>query len=201
MAYSDFTLRKVKEELNIQIAEQSGIFEGIAEIAPSPLLIEILKEHVSLALAINTEKARSELIIAMILVELRRMFDKKISFFSGIEFTVDKDKGLNGFCDYLISASPEQLMLDFPVVAIVEAKNENLIGGLGQCIAEMVAADIQNRKEHQPTEAIYGVVTSGNAWKFIKLQQSVAYIDMKEYYIDHAGKILGILRAMVRQVA
>jgi len=201
MAYSDFTLRKVKEELNIQIAEQSGIFEGIAEIAPSPLLIEILKEHVSLALAINTEKARSELIIAMILVELRRMFDKKISFFSGIEFTVDKDKGLNGFCDYLISASAEQLMLEFPVVAIVEAKNENLIGGLGQCIAEMVAADIQNRKEHQPTTAIYGAVTSGNAWKFIKLQQGVAYIDMKEYYIDHVGKILGISRAMVKQVA
>jgi hypothetical protein len=201
MAYSDFTLRKVREELNIQIIEQSGIFESIAAILPSALLTEILEEHVSLALAINTEKARSELIIAMILVELRRMFDKKISFFSGIDFTVDKEKGLNGFCDYLISASAEQLMLDFPVVAIVEAKNENLIGGLEQCIAEMVAADIQNHQEHQPTAAIYGAVTSGNTWKFIKLQQGVAHIDMKEYYIDHVDKILGILMAMVRQEA
>ncbi len=201
MAYSDFTIRKVKEELGIQIAEQNGIFEGIEAVTPSALLTTILEEHVSLALAINTEKARSELIVSMVLVELRRMFDKKISFFSGIEFTVDKDRGLNGFCDYIISASAEQLMLDFPVVAIVEAKNENLIGGIGQCIAEMVAADIQNQKEHQPTSAIYGTVTSGNAWKFIKLQQGVAYIDMKEYYIDHVGKILGILAAMVRQVA
>jgi len=135
MAYSDFTIRKVKEELGIQIAEQNGIFEGIEAVTPSALLTTILEEHVSLALAINTEKARSELIVSMVLVELRRMFDKKISFFSGIEFTVDKDRGLNGFCDYIISASAEQLMLDFPVVAIVEAKNENLIGGIGQCIA------------------------------------------------------------------
>ncbi len=201
MAYSDFNLRKVKEELGIQILEQLGIFESLKPVAPSPLLTTILAEHVSLALAINTEKARSELIVAMLLVELRRIFDKKISFFSGIEFTVDKERGLNGFCDFIISDSPEQLMLDFPVVAIVEAKNENLIAGLGQCIAEMVAAEIQNRKEHKPIEAIYGAVTSGNAWKFIALRQSIAYIDLKEYYIDNVGKILGILTAMVKQEA
>ena len=74
------------------------------------------------------------------LLELRRIFDRKISFFSGIEFNIDKERGLNGFCDFLISCSPEQLFVKAPVIAIVEAKNENIMSGIGQCIAEMVAA-------------------------------------------------------------
>ena len=32
-----------------------------------------------------------------------------------------------------------------------------------------------------------------HAWKFLKLQQTVITLDVKEYYIDNAGKILGIL--------
>ena len=56
----------------------------------------------------------------------------------------DKEKGLNEFCDFIISASSEQLMLCSPIVAVVEAKNENIIGGLGQCIAEMVGVKIFN---------------------------------------------------------
>jgi hypothetical protein len=201
MAYSDFTLKKVKEELGIQISEEKGIFESLKPLEPSKLLTDILDEYVPLALAINTEKARSELIVSNVLVELRKIFDRKISMFSGIEFNVDKEKGLNGFCDFIISASPEQLMLDFPVVAIVEAKNENLIGGIGQCIAEMFASEIQNKRENKPSEYVYGTVTSGNAWKFIKLKNNAAHIDMKEYYIDNIGKILGILTAMVKQEA
>ncbi len=198
MAYSEFNLKKVKGELGIQLAEEKGIFDGLKPIEPSKLLTDILDEYVPLALAINTEKARSELIVSNVLVEVRRIFNKKISIFSGIEFNVDKEKGLNGFCDFMISASPEQLMLDFPVVAIVEAKNENLISGIGQCIAEMFASGIQNEKEKKQTECLYGAVTSGNAWKFMKLRHKTAYIDMKEYYIDNVGKILGILSCMVK---
>lgn len=82
----------------------------------------ILAEYVPLARAINTEKARSELMIANILVEARKRLNHQISLFSGIEFNVDKASDLNGFCDFMISASPEQLMLNAPVITIVEAK-------------------------------------------------------------------------------
>ena len=37
-------------------------------------------------------------------------------------------------------------MLDVPVVAIVETKNKNIISGLGQCIAEMYAAQLYNKE-------------------------------------------------------
>jgi len=201
MAYSDFTLKKVKDELGIRIIEEQGIFDNLKPVEPSRLLSDILDEYVPLALAINTERARSELIISNVLVELRKIFDRKISIFSGIEFNVDKEKGLNGFCDFIISESPAQLMLDFPVLAIVEAKNENLIAGMGQCIAEMFASEIQNERENRKTEYIYGTVTSGNAWKFIKLKNKTSYIDMKEYYIDNISKLLGILSSMIKQEA
>ena len=40
----------------------------------------------------------------------RRIFNCSISVFSGEEFNVDVEAGLNGVCDFLISRSPEQLI-------------------------------------------------------------------------------------------
>lgn len=200
MAYSDFDLKKVKQELKVRIIEQQGVFANVNSFPISPILATILEETVPLARAINTEKARSELIISNILVELRKLLQHKISFFSGIEFNVDKSKGLNGYCDFIISASPQQLMLNIPIIAIVEAKNENIIGGLGQCIAEMVAASIFNAAENNAISTLYGVVTSGTAWKFLKLEQSDVTIDLDEYVIEYSDKILGILLEMVKNI-
>jgi hypothetical protein len=202
MPYSDFDLKTVKSKLGVQLLEQEGLFSSVEGIAVSPSFQEILHENVPLARAINTEKARSELIIANILVELRKILKHQISLFSGIEFNVDKEKGLNGFCDFIISASQEQLLLTSPVIALVEAKNENIIGGLGQCIAEMVAAKLFNEAEGgEHTRTVYGVVTTGTAWKFLKMEKSEISIDLDEYPIEQSGKILGILLAMVRQDA
>ncbi len=199
MPYSNFSLKDVKSQLGVSLIENNNLFSDVADVEISQILREILSENVPLARAINTEKARSELIIANILVEVRKIFEHKISLFSGIEFNVDQEKNLNGFCDFIVSASPEQLMLNAPVVTIVEAKNENIIGGLGQCIAEMVAADIFNKNENNSIEKVYGVVTTGTAWKFLKLSEKKAYIDLDEYYIDMPEKIIGILSKMVEQ--
>jgi hypothetical protein len=202
MAYSDFDLKKVKQNLGINLIEKENLFIGINPVEITAYLKEALAENVPLARAINTEKARSELIIANILVELRKILQHKISLFSGIEFNVDKEKGLNGFCDFIISASTEQLMLCSPVVAVVEAKNENIIGGLGQCIAEMVAAKIFNQLEKdESVKRLYGVVTTGTAWKFLKMDESDVYIDLDEYSIETPNKIIGILLEMISQKA
>ena len=199
MPYSDFDLKAVKQKLGVCLHEQQGLFAA-APCAPlRPAFVEILQENVPLARAVNTEKARSELIISPVLVELRKMLKHSVSLFSGIEFNVDKEKGLNGFCDFIISASPEQLMLNSPVIAVVKAKNENIIGGLGQCIAEMVAAKMFNEAEGENKNivgSIYGVVTTGTAWKFLKLEAWNVLIDLDEYGIEQPEKILGILLAM-----
>ncbi len=202
MSYSDFDLRKVKQNLGINLIEKEKLFASIKPVGITAYLQETLAENIPLARAINTEKARSELIIANVLVELRKVLEHKISLFSGVEFNVDKEKGLNGFCDFIISASSEQLMLCSPIVAVVEAKNENIIGGLGQCIAEMVAAKIFNELENdESVKRIYGVVTTGTTWKFLKMDVMDVYIDLDDYPIENPDKIIGILLAMVSQNA
>ncbi|MBF0450848.1 MAG: hypothetical protein HQK75_09115 [Candidatus Magnetomorum sp.] len=201
MPYSEFTFKKVKKDFGLTLIEEKGLFAKFDPIPPGDLLISTLEDTVPLALAINTEKARSEFIISTVLVEIRRIFNKKTSLFSGIEFNVDAEKGLTGYCDFIISASPEQLSLSAPVVIIVEAKNENIIGGIGQCIAEMVAAQIFNQQENIAIKNIYGVVTSGNIWKFLKLENQLVYIDLQDYYIETVDKIIGIFCAMLKQSA
>lgn len=201
MPYSDFTLKRVQKEFAVQIIEQSALFSHIQPHDISDHLTTTLLENTALANSINTEKARSELIIAPILLEIRKLFDKKISFFSGIELNVDKERDLTGFCDFILSQASEQLFLKAPLITIVEAKNENIVNGLGQCSAEMIAANIYNEQEGTQLLTIYGAVTSGNIWKFLKLHNNAIYIDLEDYTIKEITKIIGILYAMVKQNA
>lgn len=201
MAYSDFTLKKVKSEFGLQTVENISLFSAIEAVGISDYLVATLKRNVPLALSINTEKARSELVIINVLLEVKDILAGRISLFSGIDFTVDKEKGLTGFCDYIIGGSPEQLYLDIPVIAIVEAKNENIVAGLGQCIAEMVAARLFNEREGVSLPCLYGAVTTGDEWKFVRLREEIAYIDADSYYISDIGRIIGILVEMAGKVS
>lgn len=208
MAYSQFSLSSVKAEFQLAIDESQDLFGQVAPRSPSELLRATLQEQLPLATAISTEKARSELILMPVLVEVRRQLQGKISIFSGKEFTIDRSRGLEGFCDYLLTASPEQYYISCPVVAIVEAKNENIVNGLGQCLATMVAAQLFNQQTNQPAnsddlpagslppEAIYGVVTTGTDWKFLRLLGRQAAIDRSDYYIKELDKLLGIFYQM-----
>lgn len=193
MAYSNFTLAKVKEDFGLTVDETQNLFANITTVEPSEILTVILKDYIPLATAIGTEKARSEFLIAPILSEARRQLNYQISLFSGTDFNVDIEKGLLGYCDFLISASKEQFFISAPVVTIVEAKNENIISGLGQCIAEMVASQIFNQRQGIDIPVIYGVVTTGTAWRFLTLTDNTVCIDMVEYYINQVDKILGII--------
>ncbi|WP_204102447.1 MULTISPECIES: hypothetical protein [Spirulina sp. CCY15215] len=193
MSYSDFSLSKIKKEFDFKIAEAIDFFGNSPVLEASDFLKQTLQENLPLALAINTEKSRSEMIIAPILIEVRRRMKSQVSLFSGTEFNVDIQKGLNGICDFLMSRSAEQLLLTAPVVAIVEAKKENLNAGLGQCIAEMIAAQIFNEQENNEIPIIYGAVTTGNIWKFLQLETTTIQIDLTEYSIANLDRILGIL--------
>ena len=44
---------------------------------------------------------------------------------------------------------------------------------------------------------MYGVVSTGTAWKFLTLEANVVTIDIPEYYIDNLPKIMGILKHIV----
>ncbi len=198
MAYSDFSLPDVLKTFALSLEEQTDLFGSVPEAPISNALRQLLDETVPYALATNTEKGRSELIVAPLLLELRRLRKREITFFSGVDFNVDPDKGLRGTCDFLITRSPEMLFVRAPVVTIVEAKNESIKGGLGQCVAEMVAARRFNEKEGTGITTVYGAVTTGSSWKFMQLDGTTVSIDLPEYHINTVGKILGILCHMTR---
>ncbi|MFB8787872.1 MAG: hypothetical protein U7123_03305 [Potamolinea sp.] len=199
MPYSEFTLARVKKQFDLTTSEDTDIFAAVPKLECSEYLTETLRYNVPLALASNSEKARSEMIIAPILVEVRKQLQSKFSLFSGIDFTVDAEKGLAGFCDFIISSGSERLFVSSPVMMLVEAKKEDILAGLGQCVAEMVAAQIFNEREGNKILVIYGVVTSGTNWKFLKLEGKVVEIDLIEYYLTDINKILGILASGVGQ--
>lgn len=197
MAYSEFTLDKVVREFALKLVETVPLFPTAGELALSERLKAILEENTPLALAIHTEKARSEMIIAPILIELRRLEDRRISLFSGIDFTVDAEKGLTGYCDYILSRSAEQLFLKAPILTIVQAKNDNIKAGYGQCAAAMIAAQIFNQQNGQNEPVIYGIVTTGSIWRFLRLETEILCIDTQEYYLDNVETIQWILMAIV----
>lgn len=198
MAYSDFTLPKVQADFGLLFTETTEVFTNTEKITPSDRLSETLAEGIPLALAIASEKARSELIITPILLEVRRRAEQLVSLFSGVNFVVNPEKGLTGFCDFILSCSPEQYFITKPVVTIVEAKNDNINSGLGQCAAEMVAAQLFNDIAQEENFPVYGVVTTGTNWKFLKLLDSTLFIDLREYYINEIDSILAILLTTVK---
>lgn len=193
MAYSDFTLAKVREAFNLTLEENRDLFADTPTVPPSDRLKLTLEENIPLAIAINSEKARSEFLIAPILSEVRRQLNYDISLFSGVDFNVEPSQGLNGFCDFILSQNREQYYISAPVITVIEAKNENIIAGLGQCIAAMLAAQLFNQRSENGIDTIYGIVTTGTTWKFLTLHSNIASIDSIEYYIKEIDKILGIL--------
>ncbi len=198
MAYSDFTISRVRKDLGIDTTEVSGLFDQVPPLIASELLKGMLDRSGRLARLIGTEKAKSEFLIAPILAEIVAQLDDQVSLFSGTEFNIDPEKGLQGFCDFILSQSAEQLEITAPVITIAEAKNDNIKSGIGQCIAEMVGAQIFNQREGKSISVIHGVVTTGSSWLFMRLLGSQVEIDDREYYINELDKILGILVAPLR---
>ena len=197
MPYSDFTLKKFRQDLAIAIHEGGRFFPDVPPVKLDDLLRQELEEGLPLVLARGSEKARSEWIISPVLTAVRRLLDRQISLFSGEDFTVDSSIGLNGICDFLISKSLSQLEIQAPVVIIIEAKKENLNGGLGQCIAEMVAAQKFNAANNVNIPIIFGSVTSGTTWKFLKLEGNSVTIDITEYPLPPVEPILAFLTWML----
>jgi hypothetical protein len=196
MAYNNFSLQDAIGQFDLNLVE-SAFCESLPPVSPKSEFLNIFEQYLPLAQKAKSEKAKSELLISPILVELLRLADNQIQLFSGEEFNVDKERGLNGFCDFLLSRSAISSIIQAPVVMVVEAKKGELDVGLGQCTAEMVAAQIFNINEDKPISVVYGCVTSGKLWQFLKLENKDLTLDLTEYQVTPVERILGILKWMV----
>ncbi|HYE74791.1 MAG TPA: hypothetical protein VEF04_15740 [Blastocatellia bacterium] len=193
MAYNTFSLHQVCQNFSLKAETQADLFGEVAEVEVSDFLKLALEKYVPLGEGANTEKSRSEFIIAPILAEARERAQRSISLFSGVKFNVDPERGLEGICDFIFSHSSNIYEIVAPVLMIVEAKKEDIPGGLGQCATEMVAARLFNQRTGTGIETIYGLVTTGNDWRFLKLENEMIFVDKRLYYLAQTDKVLGIL--------
>ena len=183
MPYSSFTIAQVKRQFNLNIIKGS-FFTNLPPLVPRKWFLEYLQESASFAAGQGSEKVRSELIVAPLLFELRVLLDRQIGLFSGVDFSIDLESGLNGVCDFLLTRSTDELVIEAPAIILIEAKKGELNSGWGQCAAEMIAAQKFNLANGQNVSTIYGSVTTGTQWQFLKLSGKDLTIDTTEYALN-----------------
>ena len=196
MSYSDFTYHSIRRLFG-KIETQVSLFGTAAEIPPNAWLLETLERGRPFAYV--SEKARSESIVWPILLACRELLDGACSIYSGVRLDVDAEKGLKGECDFLLTRTSPEPEPNAPLVVVVEAKQNDIEGGLGQCAAQMLGAARFNEIEKQPIEPIYGCVTTGDGWQFLRLEGDRLWIDRERYYLRDLGKLLGIFVSILKK--
>ncbi len=194
MAYSGFKLKELKQKFQL---EEKGIrlFTQINPIEPSDWLKQTLK--LGLKMPLLSEKACSERIVSPILFECWEQNHETFGIYSGINLEADSENGLNGECDFIIAARADTYTVESPIFMLIEAKDNDIKQGLPQCVAQMLGARFYNQKDGKDIPVIYGCVTTGDDWQFLKLQDNTIYIDIERYYLDNVPQLLGILQRIV----
>ena len=193
MSYTDFDIPKVEKELDVKVKNRLLNWQ-IEFIEPSDWLKETLGK--GLANALVSEKSRSEFLVAPVMLEIKELNNNRVQIFSGQTLNVDANLGLTGECDFILSKTEPTPILREPIMAVVEAKKNDIELGLGQCIAQMVAARIFNSRKGNDLKEIFGCVTTGETWQFLKLEESFVIVDVSRFYIDNVGKILGVFKSV-----
>ena len=193
MAFTDFTLETVETELGI-IPRPGPLFPALPVASVPAWLTGALARGMESALV--SEKARSEFIVAPILLAVRELSGGRIAILSGQRLDVDAARRLLGECDFILALSEPLPRLRAPLVTIVEAKKNDIEAGLGQCIAQMVAAQLFNERAGH-SGVIYGCVTTGEDWQFLRIDGQSVVIDTTRRYINDVGSILSVFLSIV----
>lgn len=193
MSFQDFDLPKVQQDFGLTMDTTRSLFEAIHPVPISSGLAQFWQNVLPLGLSLITEKARSEFLAAPLLAEVWHRSKRRVSLLSGVPLIVDDTVGLNGVCDFLLCLSSNLYFVTAPVLVALEAKRDSIPDGLGQCAAEMVAVQRFNQKAGKAIDPIYGCVTTGASWKFLRLTGQHLDIDIDEYGITQPDRILGVL--------
>jgi hypothetical protein len=194
MTYSDFSVDRAEELLGVTLQPVS-LFPPLTPLAVPDWLREVLAR--GMALSLTSEKARSEFIVSPILLASRELSHNTISIYSGQRLDVQSEKGLVGECDFILAASLPVPVLRSPLITIVEAKKNDIDLGLGQCIAQMVGARIFNERHGHEISPLFGCVTTGETWQFLRLEDSIVGLDEIRYFIVNVGLLLAVWQAVI----
>lgn len=193
LSYRSMTITYVIDTFQL-LFKEARLFQQVTPVQPADWLLEVLQR--SRRLPLVSEKARSEFIVAPILLNFREIA-ADVNIYSGTTFDVEPAQGLKGVCDFIISKSEPFPVVRAPVLMMVEAKKNDLDEALGQCAAEMVAARIFNQRHNNAIETIYGCITTGELWQFLKLAGNTLTLDEERIYIEKVDLILGMLKTII----
>ncbi|WP_338792149.1 hypothetical protein V9L05_16365 [Bernardetia sp. Wsw4-3y2] len=192
--YNKFSFDRIKRRFNLNEV-QKDLFEGITPVEPSEWLKQTME--ITADLPIKTEKARTEFILMPVLLELRKRTERMFTIYSGEYFNVEPREGLAGPSDIILSMGAESYSISSPVMSIVQAYKNNLDLGLGKCVAQMIAADIFNEREDNHITTIYGCVTTGEQWLFLRLEGDTIQIHPHRFFLNELTDIIGMFQAML----
>ena len=193
-SYSNYSLEGIALQFSIQ-NRRERLFGAIASKKISDWLENALK--IAEELPIRSEKARSELLVMPILIELRNQNNKFFTIYSGDTLNVDEAKGLKGECDFILAKDTGSFNINTPIIQVVEAKKNDVEIGIPQCGAQMIGAHLYNQKRGVNLDKIYGCVTTGDDWLFMKLENKELIIDKKKYYLGDVGEVVGVFQEIM----
>jgi hypothetical protein len=196
MPYNDFTLESAEARFDL-VTVPGDLFPGLAPLPVPGWLRDVLARGQAVA-ALVSEKARSEFLVAPVLLACRDLVSGDLTIYSGQRLDVDAELGLTGECDYILALTPTVPRLRAPLVTVLEAKRGDIELGLGQCVAQMVGARLFNEHAGSRAEPVFGVVTTGEDWQFLRLAGPNVTLHRERLFITSVGGILAALQSILR---
>jgi hypothetical protein len=195
MPYNDFTLESAEARFDL-VTVSGDLFPGLTPLPVPQWLRDLLARGRSVA-ALVSEKARSEFLVTPVLLACRDLVSGDLTIYSGQRLDVDAELGLTGECDYILALTPPVPRLRAPLVSVLEAKPGDIESGLGQAVAEMVGARLFNEHAGPRAAPVFGVVTTGYVWQFLRLAGANVTLHRERLFIVGLGGILAALQAIL----
>jgi hypothetical protein len=196
MAFTDFkSPAEVQTAYHITACEEK--FIHIIPKAPSKRFLEEFEFTTTYFDVFSSEASRCENVIYPLLRDACRHVVSNYSLWS--HKSIAADGTLSGTPDYIIATRSNlgKNVFGFPLVLVVEAKQNDFTKGWGQCLAELVAAQKLNE---QPSYPVYGIVTDGELWQFGRLHDTQFTREVTRATIDDMEKVFGTISAVIQLV-
>jgi hypothetical protein len=199
--YKDYKASELEQIFKINIKNNEALFNHFKPSGETynTLQVDVKKMSSRLRLSkFDNEATRGSLLVSRILWESAAVYNLGVFFEPPVnlpfEQTPDLPHPLNGKYDGALSL--DEIDFSSPIISVVEVKKSSLSDGLGQCIAEMYAT----LKEFKQ-DKVYGIITDGEVWEFLRLKNAILSVDENNYYIksvadivDRIGYIAGIFK-------
>ena len=157
-SYRDFTLDVAVRTLGVTTTG-TPLFPAAAPVVVPEWRVAMLRHRTQLTFL--SEKARSEFLVAPVLLAAREMAPVPVALFSGSRLDVDVSHGLAGECDFILELTePVPPLRAFIAMSVIVAPKNDIELSLGQCVAQMVAASRFNEVAGR-LGPVHGCVTMG----------------------------------------